>query len=165
MDDIKVAGKKQNMAPMWKKLMKLVDLGEPTSFLDHVHLVCTQRECKPNDAIVEQYKEMFESRLSAGATENYQNGTNFTQKLLRCHTTWKVILKSGLKNNVNWQTRRLSNCTKFQVLAWIIIMSRRRNLWMTSKKAGKKQNMAPMWKIFMKKTLILMNPHHFFITS
>ena len=27
--------------------MKHVDLGEPTSFLDHVYLGCTQRECKP----------------------------------------------------------------------------------------------------------------------
>ena len=35
-DDIKVAGKKQNMAHMWKKLMTNVDLDEPTSFLDHV---------------------------------------------------------------------------------------------------------------------------------
>ena len=32
-DDIKMAGKKQNMAPMWKKWMKNVDLDEPTSFL------------------------------------------------------------------------------------------------------------------------------------
>ena len=32
-DDIEMAGKKQNLSPMWKKLMKLVDLGEPTSFL------------------------------------------------------------------------------------------------------------------------------------
>ena len=36
-DDIRIAGKKQNMAPMWKKLMKNVDLDEPTSFLDHVY--------------------------------------------------------------------------------------------------------------------------------
>ena len=43
--------KKQNMAPMWKKLMKDVDLEEPTSFLDHVCLVCTHRECKPNESI------------------------------------------------------------------------------------------------------------------
>ena len=27
-DDIKVVGKKQNLDPMWKKLMKLVDLWE-----------------------------------------------------------------------------------------------------------------------------------------
>ena len=36
-DDIKMAGKKQNMAPMWKRLMKNVDLEEPTSLLDHVY--------------------------------------------------------------------------------------------------------------------------------
>ena len=36
--DIKLAGKKQNLDPMWKILNKEVDLGEPTSFLDHVYL-------------------------------------------------------------------------------------------------------------------------------
>ena len=34
-DDIKLAGKKQNINPMWKVLNKEVDLGDPTSFLDH----------------------------------------------------------------------------------------------------------------------------------
>ena len=28
--------------------MTTVDLDEPTSFLDHENLGCTQRECKPN---------------------------------------------------------------------------------------------------------------------
>ena len=37
-DDIKLAGKKQNINPMWKVPNKEVDLGEPTSFLDHVYL-------------------------------------------------------------------------------------------------------------------------------
>ena len=41
-NDTKLAGKKQNIDPMWKVLMKDVDLGEPTSFLDHVYLGCTQ---------------------------------------------------------------------------------------------------------------------------
>ena len=45
-DDIKLAGKKQNINPMWKVLNKEVDLGEPTSFLDHVYLGCTQRQCE-----------------------------------------------------------------------------------------------------------------------
>ena len=40
-DDIKLAGKKQNFDPMWKILNKEVDLREPTSFLDHVYLGCT----------------------------------------------------------------------------------------------------------------------------
>ena len=39
-DDIKLAGKKQNLDPMWKFLMKDVDLGEPTSFFDDVSLGC-----------------------------------------------------------------------------------------------------------------------------
>ena len=39
---------------MLKKLMKDVDIEEPTSCLDHVYLGCTQRECKPNDTIIEE---------------------------------------------------------------------------------------------------------------
>ena len=35
-DDIKLVGKKQNIDPMWKVLLKHIDLGEPSSFLDHV---------------------------------------------------------------------------------------------------------------------------------
>ena len=35
-DDIKMSGRKQNLDPMWKKLVSLVDLGEPTSFLDRM---------------------------------------------------------------------------------------------------------------------------------
>ena len=45
----KMAGKKQNIGPMWKVLNKEVDLGEPTSFLDHVFLGClgcTRRQCE-----------------------------------------------------------------------------------------------------------------------
>ena len=68
-DDIKLAGKKQNIGPTWKILMKDVDLGEPTSFLDHVYLCCTQRGCQISKDIVDNYRSMFESRISAGATE------------------------------------------------------------------------------------------------
>ena len=71
-DDIKMAGTQKDMAPMWKKLMTLVDLGEPTSFLDHEYLGCTQRECKPNESIVDQYRETYESQISAAATEKLQ---------------------------------------------------------------------------------------------
>ena len=42
----------------------LVDLDEPTKFLDRVHVGCTQRQCKPNEIII-----MFEPRTSNGATE------------------------------------------------------------------------------------------------
>ena len=70
-DDITLTGRQQNVRPMWKKLMKNVDLGDATSFLDHVYLGCTQRECKPNENIIEEYTKMFESHISAGATEKW----------------------------------------------------------------------------------------------
>ena len=68
-DDIKLAGKEQNINPMWKVLNKEVDLGERTSFLDHVYLGCTQRQCEISKDIVDNYRTMFESRISAGAIE------------------------------------------------------------------------------------------------
>ena len=70
-DDIKLAGKKQNIDLMWKLLNKEVDLGEPTSFLDHVHLGCTQRHCEISKDIADNYRAMFESRISAGGTEKF----------------------------------------------------------------------------------------------
>ena len=68
-DDIKLAGKKQNIHPMWKVLNKEVVLGEPTSFLDHENLGCTQRQCEISKDTVDNYRTMFESRISAGGVE------------------------------------------------------------------------------------------------
>ena len=49
--------------------MNDVDLGEPTSFLDHVYLGCTRRTCQISIDIVDNFKSMFESRISTGAVE------------------------------------------------------------------------------------------------
>ena len=49
--------------------MKDVDLAEPTSFLDHVYLGCTQRECQISRNIADNYRNMFESKISVGAIE------------------------------------------------------------------------------------------------
>ena len=75
-DDIKLAGKKQNIDPMWKVLNKGVDLGEPTSFFDHENLGCTQRQCAIRKDIVDNYRTMFESRISAGGTEKLPYSEN-----------------------------------------------------------------------------------------
>ena len=71
-----MAGKKQNINPMWKVLNKEVDLGEPTSFLDHETLECSQRQCEISKDIVDNFRTMFESRISAGATEKLQCSEN-----------------------------------------------------------------------------------------
>ena len=58
-DDVKLAGNKQNLDPMWKLLNKEVDLGEPTSFVDHENLGCTQRQFEISKYIVDNYRTMF----------------------------------------------------------------------------------------------------------
>ena len=82
-----MAGKKQNLDPMWKLLNKEVDLGEPTSFLDHVYLGCTQRQCQTSNDIVDNYRTMFESRISAGGAEKLP----FPQK----YSYFFVVLRYG----------------------------------------------------------------------
>ena len=70
MEDLKFAGKKGTVDLAWKVLMKHVDQGDLTSFLDYVHLICAQRECKTSEDIVENYMNLFESRIFAGTTRN-----------------------------------------------------------------------------------------------
>ena len=84
-----MAGKKQNIDPMWKVLNKEVDLGEPTSFLDPVYLGCTQRQCEISKNTVDNTRTVFESRISTGATENYH--ARKISVSLRGHLTWKVM--------------------------------------------------------------------------
>ena len=75
--DIKLAGKKQYLDPMWNVHSKDLDLGEPTSFLDHVYLGCTQRQCEISKDIVDNYRTMFESRFPRERIEKLP----FTQNL------------------------------------------------------------------------------------
>ena len=74
-DDIKFCWK-ENLDPMWKLLNKLVDLGEPTSFLDHVYLGCTQRQCPKSKDKVDNQRNMFESRISADGVEKLRSPQN-----------------------------------------------------------------------------------------
>ena len=73
---MKLVGKKQNIDPMWKLLNKEVDFGDPTSFVDHAHLGCTQRQCEISEDIVDYYRTMFESRSSAGGTRKLPYSEN-----------------------------------------------------------------------------------------
>ena len=110
-DDIKLAGKKQNINPMWNVLNKEVDLGEPTSSFDHAHLGCTQRQCKISKDFLDNYRTMFESRISEGGTEKLPYSENF--RILRGPMLWKVMPRNASNDIVSWQTRRLNNSTKY----------------------------------------------------
>ena len=93
-DDIKLAGKKHNIDPMWKVLNKEVDLGEPTSFVDHVYLGCTQRQCEMSKDIVDNYRARFESRISAGGEEQKGFDTLRISVFIHGLMIWKVMQRN-----------------------------------------------------------------------
>ena len=97
-----MAGRKQNLSPMWNTFIKLVDLGEPISLHDHVYLGCTQRECNPNEDSVSQHRDEF----LLPQLKDYQCGRNLTQKLSCGPATWKAMRKSAWRGIVNWQTKK-----------------------------------------------------------
>ena len=118
-NDIELAGKRQNKSPAWKILMKDVDLGDPTSFLDHVYLLCTQRECETSKDIVDSYRSMFESRISAGATERLPTTQATGKPDAETISSWSYHMEGHAKKCVERycalaRTKRLDNHTKSQ---------------------------------------------------
>ena len=131
-DEIKLAGKDQHISPTWKILMKDIDLGEPTSFLDHVNLGCTQRECEVSKDVVDNYRSMFEPRISAGATEKLPTTRAMEKPMpkryLHGPTIWKVMPRNVWNDIASWQAGRLNNSTKYLLHALMTINSKKKNL-------------------------------------
>ena len=76
-----MAGKKQHLAPIRKKLTKNVDIDELTSCLGHVYLGCTQRECKPNEATIELYTQKCSNPVFLlKQQKSYRDRKNLTHK-------------------------------------------------------------------------------------
>ena len=124
-DDIKLAGKKQNLDPMWKVLMKDVDLGEPTSFLDHVYLGCTQENAKRARILWTVTEICLNPEFPQEQLKNYHDRKIFV--FLRGPTIWSVMPRSVWNDIVSNQTRRLNNSTKYQLLASMTIISKKQN--------------------------------------
>ena len=123
-DDINLAAKTENIEPTWTSLMRDVDLGEPTSFLDHVNLGCTQTECQTSQGIETNYRDVFESRISAGVKEKLQ--TRATGKLdAETISSWSYDMEGHAKTCVarccELTKRRLNNNTKSQHRAWMTV--------------------------------------------
>ena len=123
-DDIEAAGKTENIGPMWKVLMKDVDLGEPTSFLDHVYLGCTQRECQISKNIEDNYRSMFESRIPVGVKEK-RPSRNSGKLDAETTSSWSYDMegheKKCVENIANLRIKQLNNYTKSQRHAWMTI--------------------------------------------
>ena len=105
-DDIKFAGKKQNLDPMWKVLNKEVDLGEPTSFLDHVYLGM------PNKP---RYCGQLQNHVRIANFRGWSREKHSLKIFVFLHglKTWLVMQRNVWNDIVSWQTRRHNNSTKY----------------------------------------------------
>ena len=90
-------------------------LGEPTSFLDHVQLGCSQRECQIRKDIVRQLPKYV---TNPGFLPALWKSYHFPRIRMRIFPhgpmTWKVMQRSAWKDIANWQTKQLNSYTKSQ---------------------------------------------------
>ena len=119
-DDIKMARKKQHLDPMWKILMEEVDLGEPTSFLDHVYLGCTQRDCNTSKDIVDNY------RMSAGGVEKMPYSEKSEANLLSWSYDMEGHAKKCVRDIGHLKTNQFNNYTKSQLHVLTTINSKKK---------------------------------------
>ena len=128
-DDIKMARKKQNLASMWKTLMKRRWHwgANIISWSRLVRMHSTEMRTKRENHWTTQQDVRIPYFCWSNREINYQDGTNLAPKLQRDPTTWKDMLENAWNGIAIWQTRRRSNCTKFPVLVWTITKSKRKN--------------------------------------
>ena len=114
-------------------LMKDVDLWEPTSFLDHVYLGCTQRKCTISNDTVTRYRDMFEAKISAG---KQKLSTEVSGKLdAETISSWSYDIESHAKKCAEryceLANKTTHSYTKSQRHAWITINSKmsKMRLW------------------------------------
>ena len=74
--------------------------------LVHVNLGCNQRECKPNEIINKQYREMFESRISPGATDKLPGWQKLHAKTVAWSHDMEDRLKNALRDTANWREQK-----------------------------------------------------------
>ena len=79
-----------------RRYFEILDLGEPTSFLDHVYLGCTQRECETGKDIVDNFWNIFETKISAGAIEKQP----YSEKLGANISSWSCDVEGHAKKCV-----------------------------------------------------------------
>ena len=59
-DDFKLVGAKENIAPMWKSLMRTIDLEPPIALHNNVYLGCKQEPEKFDKLAVQQKNDIFQ---------------------------------------------------------------------------------------------------------
>ena len=55
---------------------------KPTTCLDQLYLGYVQRECIPNNSLVDDYRKLSESRISTGATDKLPNAGKENEQVI-----------------------------------------------------------------------------------
>ena len=99
---------------------------KPTSFLDHVYLGCPQRQCQISKDIVDNYRNMFESRISAGAIEKLPCSGKLEANISSWSYDMEGHAQKCVENIANLRMKQLSSCAKSRRRAWMTINSRKK---------------------------------------
>ena len=83
-----------------------------------------ENQCQTSKDTVDNYRTMFESRISAGATDKLPCSENLSI------SSWSNDMEGHAKKCVErycWETKRLNNSTKYQLHALMTITSKKKN--------------------------------------
>ena len=117
-DDIKMAGRRQKMAPMWRKLTKKCGPGR-TNIIFLITYIWDAFNVNVNRTktfLIDIEKCSNHEFLLPQPKKNFQDGRNLKQKRLRGLTIWKDMLKSALREIANWRTTRQSTYSSLKSL-------------------------------------------------
>ena len=125
-DDIKLAGKKQNMNPMWKVPNKEVDMGEPTFFLIMYTWDALEDNVKFRKDTVDKNMTILNPKFPQEQRKITMLGksSNFFIVLM----IWRVMQRNVWSDVVRWQAERLNNSTQYQLRALMTIICKEEEL-------------------------------------
>ena len=124
-DDIKLAGKKENLDPMWKVLNKEVDLGDAHLSLIMYTWVALKDNVKQAKILMTIAEPCLNHEFPRVKLKNFHARTIFV--FLRGPTIWKGMSRNVWNDIVSWQTGRLNNSTKYLLHALMTIISKKKN--------------------------------------
>ena len=94
--------------PCGRNWWNIFILTNPTSFLDHVYLGCTQRKCTPNEDIVNQKREMFWITNFCWCHWKVSRlGNQLAQRRLRGPSTWKGMHKKCVERHCELANKKI----------------------------------------------------------
>ena len=124
-DDIKLAGKKQNSNPMWRVLNIEVDFGRTNIFLRSC-LFGLHSTTMPNK---QRYCGQLQNHVRIANFRGAEQRNCYSLKIFVFHhglMTWLVMQRNVWSDSVSWPTRRLNNSTKYQLHALMTTTSKKK---------------------------------------